>query len=658
MRESLDIELKDELTWHPTAEIIAQSNSKRLMDRLGVETYDEFIKFSTTQTDQFWRAVIDDLGISFFNDYHSTLDISKGIPWARWFVGGTLNIAYNCVDKHIATLRDKIAVLCEREDGVVRSRTYGELFFEMNRLCCALKQLGVQKGDTVALYLPMIPEAVVAFLAVAKIGAIVIPLFSGYASGALASRIHDSGAKVLIAADRYQRKGSVINMQKIAAEVCSQVPELEHIIIVENSGKDICLGEKEILWSTLTHSQSDIYPCEQTDAEDPFLVIYTSGTTGSPKGAVHVHGGFTVNIAKEVAYHMDMHSHDVLHWVADLGWIMGPWEIIGCLTLGGTLLLNEGAPLYRDGEHLLSMIERHRVSLFGVSPTLIRSLRQSISTVPQKFDTSSLRVIGSTGEPMDMQSYAWCYREIGKRTCPIINISGGTEVGACFLAPLPIESIKPCSLQGPALGMDIAVFDEAGVPLYSKVGELVCRKPWPGMTRGLWRDPERYIEKYWSRFQNVWVHGDFARIDEDGHWFLLGRSDDTIIIAGKCISPSEIESILNAHPCVIESAAVGIADALKGELVWCFVVLKDSAQSSHDHIRHELMVCVDSDLGRPFMPHAIFFVDELPKTRSAKILRRTIRSLIQGQEHGDLSSIENPLALQNIQHALQSQCRY
>jgi len=381
------------------------------------------------------------------------------------------------------------------------------------------------------------------------------------------------------------------------------------------------------------------------------MIAYTSGTTGRPKGAVHVHGGFLVKIAQEVYHQTDLHpGEDVLFWITDMGWIMGPWEVVGGLACGGTVFLYEGAPDYPGPDRLWALVERHGISILGVSPTLIRALSRHGTAPLKAHDLSSIRVIGSTGEPWNPEPYRWCLEHVGGGRAPIINLSGGTEVGACFLSPVPIVPLKPCSLGGPALGVDVDVFDAEGNPVRGQVGELVCKQPWPGMTRGVWRDPARYLETYWSRWEGVWVHGDWASVDADGEWFLHGRSDDTIKVAGKRVGPAEFESALVAHPAVTEAAAVGVPHALKGQAVWCYVVLQPGHEPG-DALRDELLDGVVSILGKAFKPEKIRFVRELPKTRSAKIVRRAVRAAALGQDPGDVSSLENPSALEAVQQA-------
>jgi acetyl-CoA synthetase len=401
-------------------------------------------------------------------------------------------------------------------------------------------------------------------------------------------------------------------------------------------------------WDELCGRQPSTFDNVRLDPEHPLFVAYTSGTTGRPKGSVHVHGGLLVKITEEVAYQTDLHQDQTLFWVTDLGWIMGPWEIVGAGALGATVFLYDGAPNQPAPDRIWDMIERHRIEVLGISPTLIRALIPAGEQHVRDHDLSSLRIIGSTGEPWNPDPYLWTLREVGGGRCPIINLSGGTEIGACFLSPLPINDLKPCTLRGPALGMDIDVWGPDGRPVApGEVGELVCKKPWPGMTRGIWKDPQRYLDTYWSRWPGVWLHGDWASVDEDGFWFLHGRSDDTMNIAGKRLGPAEVESALASHPNVAESAAVGVPDEIKGEAVWCFVVTKPGVERT-DALAMELAGVVVEHLGKAFKPSRVLFVDELPKTRSAKIVRRALRSAVLGEDPGDLSSLENPASLEAI----------
>jgi acetyl-CoA synthetase len=400
-------------------------------------------------------------------------------------------------------------------------------------------------------------------------------------------------------------------------------------------------------WPELVRSQPGELAPLQVEAEHPYLIAYTSGTTGRPKGAVHVHGGFLVSIAREVAYQTDVHPGETLHFATDMGWIMGPWTVVGGGAVGARIVYAEGAPDW-PADRLWQTIESERVNVLGVSPTLIRAL---IPSGEPQADTSSLTAIATTGEPWNPAPYRWLHERVGGGRTPIVNLSGGTEVGACFLSVEVVEPIKECSLGFPALGLDMDVLGPDGDPVRGEVGELVCRRPWPGMTRGIWGDPDRYLETYWRRFPGVWTHGDWASVDEDGYWYLHGRSDDTLNIAGKRIGPAELESAALGHDGVVEAAAIGVPHEIKGEVAWIFCVPKPDAEAG-DALAREVAAAVVAELGKAFAPERIVFVSALPKTRSAKIVRRAVRARVLGRDPGDLSSLENPEALEEIARAV------
>ena len=558
---------------------------------------------------------------------------------------------WNCVDRWAhSDGKDDIALIAESEPGAVRTFTFKQLHREVDRVMAGLMEAGLRKGDAVGVFMPMAPEAVIAAYAIAKLGAIYMPIFSGFAPSAVSARLNDAGARLLFTADGTWRRGRHGLMKQAADEAVADSPSVERVVVLENLGVEVPMtAGRDTTWAEFTapHDHVHLDPVD-TDAEDPFMIAYTSGTTGRPKGAVHVHGGFLVKIASEVAYQTDTHPGEPFYWFTDMGWIMGPLAMVGAHANRAPMVMYEGAPDFPDAGRVWASVERHRVAMLGVSPTLIRSLRTHGDEWPGRHDLSSLRILGSTGEPWNPEPYRWLHRMAGDGRLPIINLSGGTEVGACFLSPFPVEPIKVCSLGGPSLGMDVDVFDRDGRPVRGEVGELVCKQPWPGMTRGIWGDPDRYIETYWSTFEGVWRHGDWAKIDEDGQWFLLGRSDDTINVAGKRLGPAEVESVLVSHPAVAESAVVGVPDQTKGEAVWCFVV----APGADGDLAGELSELVAAELGRPFKPSRVVIVEALPKTRSAKILRRTVRAVAAGEDPGDLSSAENPQAVDAIRAAL------
>ena len=639
-----------DIVWSPSEDYVERANVLRFMRANDIRSYDELIKRSQGDIEWFWEAVVRDLGIEFYQPYARVLDESEGKPWAKWFVGGTINLAHNCVDRWADRTPDNVAIIWEGEEGSPRHVTYRELREMADRLAGALRELGIRAGDTVGIFMPMAPETVAATLACAKLGAVYLPIFSGYAADAVATRLQDASTKVLITSDGTTRRGKLVPMKETADEAAAACPSVEHVVVWARLGRsDLPWVEgRDHPWDDLLDRQQPRFETEQLDSEHPLFVAYTSGTTGRPKGSVHVHGGLLVKMAAEAAYQTDLHQDETLFWVTDLGWIMGPWELIGAGALGATVMLFDGAPNHPGPDRLWDMVERHRITSLGISPTLIRALIPAGDEMVKRHDLSSLRVLGSTGEPWNPEPYLWFLNEVGGGRCPIINISGGTEVGACFLSPLPITELKPCTLRGPALGMDVDIWDSEGRPVGAgEVGELVCKKPWPGMTRGIWKDPDRYLATYWSRWPGVWVHGDWASRDEDGFWFLHGRSDDTMNVAGKRVGPAEVESALAHHPAVAESAAVGIPDEIKGEAIWCFVLTTPGSQRT-DELAAELASAVAEHLGKAFKPSRVVFVDELPKTRSAKIVRRALRALVMDRDPGDLSSLENPGSLDAI----------
>jgi acetyl-CoA synthetase len=644
-----------DLAWEPTPEYVERANVTRLMRRHGIDSIAELRRRSTEDVEWYWDAAVQDLGIEFATPYERVLDLSRGKPWATWFEGGRVNLVHNCVDRWADRddTRDRVALIGESETGDVRSFTFGELGAEVDRVAAGLAEAGVAKGDAVGVFMPMVPEAVIAAYAIAKLGAIYMPIFSGFAPSAVAARLQDAGAKVLMTADGTWRRGKHGLMKAAADEAVAESPTIETVVVLANLGVDVpMLTGRDVTWEEfVAPHEGERVECADTSAEDVFMIAYTSGTTGRPKGSVHAHGGFLVKIASECAYQSDIHAGEVFYWFTDMGWIMGPLSMVGSHANGAAMVMYEGAPDFPDPSRLWASVERHRVAMLGVSPTLIRALKTQGDEWPARHDLSSLRILGSTGEPWNPEPYRWLQRVAGGGAVPIINLSGGTEVGACFLSPFPVEPIKVCSLGGPSLGMDMDVFDAEGNSVRGEVGELVCKQAWPGMTRGIWNDPDRYIETYWSTYEDVWRHGDWARVDEDGQWFLLGRSDDTINVAGKRLGPAEVESVLVSHEAVAESAVVGVPDETKGEAVWCFVVAPGADGADLPAVLAEL---VAHELGRPFKPSRVVVVDALPKTRSAKILRRAVRAVAVGEDPGDMSSAENPQALDSIRAALRA----
>jgi acetyl-CoA synthetase len=624
-----------EVVWRPSPEVLEHANVVRLMRRHGYDDYGDLVRRSQEDPEWFWPAAVEDMGLEFSRPWDAVSDLSRGPEWATWFVGGQLNIAHNCVHRWAKRTPEATACVSLGEDGTRRAMSFAELSAEVTRLAEALAALGVGAGDRVAIFLPMSQEVAVASHACAHLGAVQVPIFSGFAAPAVAQRLQASEAKVAITTATSRRRGREMPMLEILEEARAEAPALEHVVLAP--------------WDDLLAGRPGELPPAELDSETPYLLTYTSGTTGKPKGVVHVQGGFLVSIAREVCYQADARPGDVIHFATDMGWIMGPWTVVGGHALGATLVFAEGAPDF-PADRLWRLVADERVSILGLSPTLVRAL---IPHGDPETDLSSLRTIVTTGEPWNPEPYRWLHEQVGGSRCPIINCSGGTEVGACFLSPTPAVPIKACSLGGPALGMAMDVVDAEGNSLVGtgEVGELVCRKPFPGMTRGFWRDPERYIETYWSRFPGVWTHGDWATVDEDGYWFLHGRSDDTLNIAGKRVGPAELESAAVAHPAVSEAAAVGVPHEVKGEVAWLFCALVPG-RSGDDELAREVAGLVADELGKAFRPERVLFVPALPKTRSAKIVRRAVRAKALGRDPGDVSSLENPETLEEIANAV------
>ena len=641
------------------------SHVARFMAKHGFKTLAELHAASVKDTAWFWDAMMQDAGIEWTRPYTQVKDDSGGIAWTRWFLGGQVNVTHNCVDRHV---RDghggETALFYESDSGrpeESRRVTYAELSSLVDRCAAALQAAGVKPGDSVGLYAPMQVPTVVALFATMKIGARFVPIFCGYGEEALRERLASCEAKLLFACGSLTRRGKVTDTAAIARAAAAKVPSLVRTVWTDTAdwdefcrsgftprsegsrGKPAPATERS---DPSRGKPAPIVPCAPTAAEDPCLIIYTSGTTGRPKGTVHTHAGCLAQTGKELRYAFNIQPGEPFFWVTDIGWMMGPWEIIGCLLYRTPIVLFDGAPNYPTADRIWEICARLGVVTVACSPTLIRLLMRSHDgRGPEGHDLSTLRILGSTGEVWDEASYLWYFEHVGRKRCPVINISGGTEILGCHVSPTPLTPLKPCSVGGPALGMDVAAYTDEGQPAPAgTMGHLVCRQPAPSMTRSFLNDDVRYLETYFSRFPGVWYHGDWAKVDADGQWFLFGRTDDTMKVAGKRVGPGEVEGALTAHPAVSEAAVIGVPDDIKGTALVCFVVLKPNQTATEP----ELIAQVAKLLGKPLAPKHVYPLPALPKTRSGKIVRGAMLRVFLGQPPGDLTSIDNPAAFDPI----------
>jgi len=604
------------VVWKPTRDWIDKTNVWHFMQRLGFDDREAFLRFSVDEPERFWRELMNEMDVQWFEPYHQVMDVSRGPEWSQWFIGGRLNIAHNCLDWWAESGR--VACIWEGESGETRSITFRELRDEANRVANGLVALGLEPGDRVAVCMPMVPEILSILYGCFKAGMTVVPIFAGFGTGAIAARIEDSGARLVFTTDHMTRRGKRLPLAE-------KIPGTIKIISVSN-------------WGEFLASQPVSFATTSLDSEHRALILYTSGTTGKPKGVVHTHAGCLAQMGKEIWLGFDHQLDERFFWLSDLGWMMGPWTILGNHLFGGTIFLYDGAPDYPTPMRLWEMIGRHRITTFGVSPTAIRMLVKGNEELPPM---PSLRILGSTGEPWDEKSWLSYFGQVGGGRCPIINISGGTEIVGSFLFPLPIQELKPCSVGAPAPGMATEVVDENGVPVRGHMGYLVCTKPSPSMTRGIWNDPQRYLDTYWSRFPGMWYHGDWATVDEDGHWFVHGRADESMNVAGRKVGPAEVEEAMMRHPGVAEAAVIGVPDGLKGEAIVGYAVLRAGAEVDGAAV----CATVVNELGPTFRPREVVITGELPKTQSGKIVRRLLRQKYLGEGLGDLSTVSNPATL-------------
>ncbi len=619
---------RQSIVWQPGEKLIKESNLVAFMAEQGIKDYETLMRRAEEEPEWWWDAIAGRL--SFMKPYDRIMDLSKGIEFPEWFIGGTTNIVENSLHRHRGTpVWTSPAVIGDSENGESRIWTYEELSAEVSRLASGLKSLGVKPGEVVAIFMPNVNEAVAALLAVPKIGAVVMPLFSGFGVDAILARLNASEAVAILTVDGAARRGQVAPMKEFADAAAARAPSVRNVICLRRTGHPVTMGETDIDWEELCEGQPTDMPNAEMPAEAPALLVYTSGTSGMPKGTVHTHGGFPAKLTLDLGLMMDMKSSDRLIWFSDMGWLVGPLLAFGATLMGASFVLADGAPDYPDTTRMWRLIEKHHVTFLGVSPTLIRGFMHGAGVGDH--DISSIRLVASTGEAWTPDAWWWTFKNVLKSDAP--------------------RPMKPCSFSGPVPGMGADIVDMDGKPVGpGNVGELVLRKPSIGLSRGLWKDNERFLDSYWRDIPGCWRQGDWAVQDEEGFWFVLGRSDDTLKIAGKRTGPSEIEALLTATGKVREAAAIGIPDEIKGESVACIVVLDKGAAAGAD-MEKELSDAVIAGLGYPYKPKFILTVPDLPKTRNMKVMRRLVRAVCLGKPLGDTSSLVNPEALEAISEA-------
>ncbi len=652
MSETIDSLLKEGRVFNPPDELVKESNVKKFMDKHGIKTYDELLE-KASNIEWFWDEMAKEVGIEWYKPPEKVLDWKP--PYGKWFVGAEYNIVHDALDKHVKAHPDKVAYIWVGEpEGEERKVTYRELYEEVNKMANALKEIGIKKGDRVAIWMPMIVELPIAMLATAKIGAIHSVVFSGFSEKALLDRIQDAKAKVLITVDGFYRNGKIIPMKAKADKVLDEAPSIEKVIVHKRCETEIDMKEgRDVWWHDIVEHQSTQCETEKMNSTDTLFILYTSGTTGKPKGVLHDHGGYAVGIASTLKWIFDIKDDDVYWCTADIGWITGHSYIVYApLILGVTSIMYEGGPLYPKQDRWWEIVEKHKVSVFYTAPTAVRMFMRIGKGVVENRDLSSLRLLGSVGEPINPEAWVWYYKHIGNERCPIMDTWWQTETGMQMISPLPITPLKPGSATKPFPGVDADVFDDEGHSLYgqNKGGKLVIKKPWPAMLQGLWRNEDRYMKTYWSKYKDVFFAGDAARIDKDGYFWIQGRLDDVLNVSGHRIGNSEVESALVSHSAVSEAVVVGKPHEIKGEVIVAFVVLKRGVQPS-DELKKALREHVGQEIGKIARPDEIYFVDDLPKTRSGKIMRRVCRAILLGENPGDTSTLANPEAVELVRKA-------
>ena len=609
------------------------------------------IKAKLDQT-SFWNEEAKKL--SWFKPWIKTLEWNS--PFARWFIGGEINASYNTLDVHQDNIAEKPAILWEGENGASRTITYANLYADVCKFANVLKSLGVKKGDRVTIYLPMVPELPITMLACARIGAIHTVVFSGFSATSLKDRIVDSKSKVIVTADVGYRRGSSINLKGIIDESINELNFVEHVVVLKRAEENLQLSPKDSLWHELMKVASEKCEPEHLESTDPLFILYTSGTTGKPKGVLHGTGGYLTHLNSTFKWTFDIKDSDIFFCTADIGWVTGhSYVVYGPLLHGATEVMYEGVLDYPDTSRIWDIIDKYGVTIFYTTPTALRMFMKFGDAIPNSFRLSSLRLLGTVGEPINPEVWIWYFNTIGKSKCPIVDTWWQTETGGIMLSPLPgLETIllKPGSATRSIPGVDIAVVDEEGNEVEPNIkGYLIIRKPWPGMLLTLWGDDEKYKSVYWSKFQSNYYSGDYAIKDSDGYFWLLGRADDILKVAGHRIGTAELESSLVSHYNIAEAAVCGIPDEIKGEAIVAFVVLTQGTKSDTDSLRTELIEIVRNGIGPIATPHEIYFVTKLPKTRSGKIMRRVLKAIAKNENVGDVSTLEDSAAVKDVQDA-------
>lgn len=638
--------------WHPSEEVKRASNWQAFIASENLADYAMLERKAAQDPEWFWNALIRFLDIRFMKPYERVLDLSGGIAWPKWCIGGTMNITESLLDRHLAAGRgDSLAISWEGERGERRQLTYAQVAREVARVAAGLHDLGLKPGDAVGLYMPMVPEVVCVYLALARLGCIILPLFSGFGQAAIATRLNDGAAVAVVTADGCLRRGKTVEMKTVVDAAVAEVPTVRHVVVVPRLGLDVPMTPgRDVTWDRIRARDVAGFPAAEVSAEHPLMIVYTSGTTGRPKGTVHTHIGFAAKTGQDFLLSFDLKSTDRMLWMSDFGWLVGPLLVASTFLAGATCVLAEGTPDYPEPYRLWRIIRDHEVSFLGCGPTLARMMMRHGTKDMTRFDLTSLRVAASTGEPWDNDSWLWLFEHaLGKRA-PLMNFSGGTEMGGIVITNI-LCPIKPGSFSGAAIGTGGDIVDADGNSVGpGEVGELVMRQACIGTTRGLWQDPDRYIDSYWSRIPGLWVHGDWASRDADGSWYIHGRSDDTIKISGKRTGPAEIEALLLATHKVTDAAAIAVPDPVKGAAVVCAVIAAPDTAISDD-LAAELSAAVVAGLGTSFRPKTVLFVGDLPRTRNMKVMRRAIRATLLGEPPGDLSTLVNPEALDELKTA-------